>query len=236
MTEVVHCKSRWNAGVAAADRTCARRYLDDIAGLTMAPIVVRDGQLARSVIRDWFPVLPAPCIYPQAVLGGRPRTFLFTGQPGRGQLRKIAGLYASGLEDLRQVASRSQEIRRTRLPSQSSSPRGWFRRARMPSFWASPLRCRGLWASRPASVLTRRRGAPGQPVAASASLRGDRGVRHQARNVIMRLTSTTTARRAMAPPDARYNPALGATMGKDARGKRMPDWWPANRATRPVSR
>jgi hypothetical protein len=31
--------------------------------------------------------------------------------------------------------------------------------------------------------------------------------------MIMRLTSTTTARSAMTPPDARYKPALGATRG-----------------------
>lgn len=46
----------------------------------------------------------------------------------------------------------------------------------------------------------------------TALLRGDHGV-HQARNVTIRLTSTTTARRAMTPPDARYKPVVGATKG-----------------------
>jgi hypothetical protein len=106
MTEVVHCKSRRNAGVAAAAGTCAGRYLDEIAGLTAAPIVVVMGKVAQGVVRDWFPELPEPpFICPQAVLGGRPRTFLFTGQPGSSQPRKIAGLYAPSLEELRQIAS-----------------------------------------------------------------------------------------------------------------------------------
>jgi len=56
----------------------------------------------------------------------------------------------------------------------SASTRGTAMRGRLASplaglavpgwpFWASPLRCRGIGASRPASVLTRRGWAPGEP-------------------------------------------------------------------------
>jgi len=106
MTEVVHCKSRGNAGAAEAAETCAGRYLHDIAGLTAAPIVVVMGKIAQRVIRNWFPELTEPpSIHPQAVLGGRPRTFLFTGQPGSNQPRRIADLYGPSLEELQQIAS-----------------------------------------------------------------------------------------------------------------------------------
>lgn len=37
MTEVVHCKSKGETGVAAAAATCAGRYLDDILSLTARP-------------------------------------------------------------------------------------------------------------------------------------------------------------------------------------------------------
>lgn len=106
MTEVVHCKSLRNAGAAEAAGTCAGRYLHDIAGLTAAPIVVVMGKIAQRVIRNWFPELTEPpSIYPQAVLGGRLRTFLFTGQPGSSQQRRIADLYGPSLEELQQIAS-----------------------------------------------------------------------------------------------------------------------------------
>jgi len=89
MTEVVHCKSLRNAGADEAAGTCAGRYLHDIASLTAAPIVVVMGKIAWGVIRGWFPELrEPPLIYPQAALGGRLRTFLFTGQPGSSQPRK----------------------------------------------------------------------------------------------------------------------------------------------------
>jgi hypothetical protein len=39
MTEVVHCKSRHEIGVAAAARTCAQRYLEDILRLSAAPLI-----------------------------------------------------------------------------------------------------------------------------------------------------------------------------------------------------
>jgi hypothetical protein len=38
MTEVVHCKSARETGVARAAATCARRYLDDILSLTACAV------------------------------------------------------------------------------------------------------------------------------------------------------------------------------------------------------
>jgi hypothetical protein len=102
MTEMVHCKSRGNVGAGRAARTCAGRYLQDILGLTAAPIVVLMGLVAQQVIRNWFPELPQPpSIHPWAELGGRPRTILFTGQPGSNEPRVIAELYAANLDELR---------------------------------------------------------------------------------------------------------------------------------------
>ena len=44
MTEVVHCKSKNEAGVSKAGGTCAKRYLNDILALTNAPIVAVVGE------------------------------------------------------------------------------------------------------------------------------------------------------------------------------------------------
>ena len=58
MTEVVHCKSKGETGVAAATATCARRYLKNILSLTAAPIVVVVGKQAHSRLREHLPHLP----------------------------------------------------------------------------------------------------------------------------------------------------------------------------------
>jgi hypothetical protein len=105
MTEVVHCKSTRNIGARAAARTRAGLYLHDVFALTIAPIVVVMGQVARRVITGMIPGLPAPPdTRPLADLGGRRRIFLFTGQPGSNEPRIIARLYAPEIGQLRTIA------------------------------------------------------------------------------------------------------------------------------------
>jgi hypothetical protein len=107
MTEVVHCKSQKNAGTAAAAGKCAAEYLKDIMQLTAAPIVVVVGEIAKGIIRAWFPDLPRPPeIHPRAELGGRERTFLFIGQPGSNKPSVLSrpDLYATRLAELRAIA------------------------------------------------------------------------------------------------------------------------------------
>lgn len=51
MTEVVHCKSAGEKGVADAVRTCSDRYLDRILGLSPARVVVALGAVAAKELR-----------------------------------------------------------------------------------------------------------------------------------------------------------------------------------------
>jgi hypothetical protein len=82
------------------------------------------GTIAGRVIRDWFPELPEPpFIYPQAVLGGSQRTFLFTGQPGSSQPRKIADLYAKLPRD-GSWAHAARQLRRAKQVFQFIEVRG----------------------------------------------------------------------------------------------------------------
>jgi hypothetical protein len=59
MTEVVHCKSKGEYGVASASPTCADRYLDAIFSLTAAPIGVVAGRRAHAMLAVRFPDLPS---------------------------------------------------------------------------------------------------------------------------------------------------------------------------------
>jgi len=96
MTEVVHCKSKGETGVAMAAETCARRYLDDILALTVAPIVVVVGKQAHRRLQEHVPHLPEPPYILAAELGGRPRELVFLWHPATFQGPKtIAGLHGS---------------------------------------------------------------------------------------------------------------------------------------------
>jgi len=81
MTEVVHCKSRHEAGVAAAASTCAQRYLADILRLSAAPVIVVVGKKAHAALTAWLPGLPAPPYVIGAEVGGRARTLVYLNHP-----------------------------------------------------------------------------------------------------------------------------------------------------------
>lgn len=96
MTEVVHCKSKGETGVAMAAETCARRYLNDILSLTAAPIVVVVGKQAHLGLHEHLPHLPEPPYICPAQLGGLPRKLVFIWHPAAFQGPKtISGLYGS---------------------------------------------------------------------------------------------------------------------------------------------
>lgn len=99
MTEVVHCKSTGETGVAAAAETCAQRYLDAILSLTAAPVVVVVGVQAHRRLHERLPDLPEPPYIRTAELGGRSRELVFIWHPAafRGP-KTIGGLH--GLESV----------------------------------------------------------------------------------------------------------------------------------------
>jgi hypothetical protein len=109
MTEVVHCKSKGETGVAAAAQTCARRYLDTILALTTAPIVAVVGKQAHRRLHERLPHLPEPPYIRTAELGGRPRELVFIWHPAAFQGPKtIAGLHGpESVARLRKLAALS---------------------------------------------------------------------------------------------------------------------------------
>jgi hypothetical protein len=99
MTEVVHCKSRGEAGVAAAAGTCARLYLDDIVRLSTAPVIAVVGKKAHTALTAFLPELPGPPYVFNAELGGRDRTVVYISHPSSwGEPKTIERQY--GLETL----------------------------------------------------------------------------------------------------------------------------------------
>lgn len=95
MTEIVHCKSRREFGVAAAAKTCAARHMENVLSISAARVVVSVGAFAR----NWFlgegvsiPVSPI-----ERTLGGRERLLIFTPHfsPNNGGPQKIPLRYSA---------------------------------------------------------------------------------------------------------------------------------------------
>ena len=106
MTEVVHCKSRQEIGVAAAASTCAQRYLDDILRLSAAPLIAVVGKKAHAALTAWLPGLPKPPYITGAEVGGQPRTLVYVSHPSSwGEPKTISKLHGPGrLAELRTIA------------------------------------------------------------------------------------------------------------------------------------
>lgn len=103
MTEVVHCKSKKEVGVAQAAATCALRYLNEVMALTSAPVVVVVGRKAHDCLNDALDLeLPEPKYITARELGGRLRHLVFIWHPAAFKGPKdLAGLYgAAGLQRL----------------------------------------------------------------------------------------------------------------------------------------
>jgi hypothetical protein len=107
MTEVVHCKSKQEAGVTAAARTCAQLYLEGIVRLSAAPLVAVVGKKAHASLQAWLPSLPDPPYVVRAELGGRQRTLVYISHPSSwGEPKTIEALH--GGETLRHLRAIAQ--------------------------------------------------------------------------------------------------------------------------------
>lgn len=113
MTEVVHCKSKAETGVAKAALTCADRHLDSILALSPAGLVVVLGQRSRALLAGLWPLHPA---FGQQKgdawrerdnialvdVGGRQRLVVYLWHPtGATAPKTFAGAYPLHLERLR---------------------------------------------------------------------------------------------------------------------------------------
>ena len=81
LTEVVHCKSRSERGVAEASATCAARYLRRVVGATYAPIVIVLGARARQSVTSEFGIPSDAAIYGPTEIAGKPRIVAFLPHP-----------------------------------------------------------------------------------------------------------------------------------------------------------
>ena len=112
MSEVVHCKSRSEIGVAKARPQCVQRWLEPMLAASPAPVVVLLGQHAELA----FAPLTGPMEYwstRQVMLGGLARTVLLARHPNYRGLRKWADHISPAtrmtLHDL--LAARREEMR-----------------------------------------------------------------------------------------------------------------------------
>lgn len=103
MTEVVHCKSRDERGVAQASSTCADRYLERIVELSTAQIVVVVGKKAHDQLAARLD-LPEPPYLLERELGSRVRTVVYLPHPNAFQPKTFAGVHPDHLEALRATA------------------------------------------------------------------------------------------------------------------------------------
>jgi hypothetical protein len=81
LTEVVHCKSSSETGVARAVEECAPRYLSKTLAASAASVIVVVGRVARQVFRIAYNYSDAGQVSPSMLIEGRERVIVFVGAP-----------------------------------------------------------------------------------------------------------------------------------------------------------
>jgi hypothetical protein len=116
MTEVVHCKSKKERGVAEAAAHCAQWHLDTILAATAAPVVVILGAKARNLLHTPWALPPGfgqkatvgtdeNANLARRHLGGHDRLVAYAWHPsGMTGPKSMVGAYPQHLQDLRDVA------------------------------------------------------------------------------------------------------------------------------------
>lgn len=90
LTEVVHCKSKAEMGVAAATDECAERYLRPTLEVAAAPLIVTLGEKARASVAARFGGPARGSAYGPVGIAGRQRVFVALGHPSSGQPQSLA--------------------------------------------------------------------------------------------------------------------------------------------------
>jgi uracil-DNA glycosylase len=85
LTEVVHCKSRAEAGVGSAVRVCAPLYLPRVVALSPARLIVVLGDYARNAARSVFDYQHPGVLTPPLRLLRRTRRIVFLAHPATRQ-------------------------------------------------------------------------------------------------------------------------------------------------------
>jgi uracil-DNA glycosylase len=102
ISEVVHCKSKGEEGVAEAAKTCYAMHMSAVFSVAAAKVVIVLGKFPREQLIGGA---PAPLVPSQLKLGGRTRTVLFLPHPNaRGVKKALAAHYAyADLEVLKEL-------------------------------------------------------------------------------------------------------------------------------------
>lgn len=104
LTELVHCKSSGQKGVAKAHQTCARRWIDRVMEASGADIVVLVGQHARDHCVARWHLKKSERVHFGVLVGGRERAVVILPHPNARQPRKVRDLVApEQLQRLREL-------------------------------------------------------------------------------------------------------------------------------------
>lgn len=98
LTEVVHCKSGGNRGVAEARTECASRYLEPVLHAAAAKVIVIVGKQAWEVFADRYGEPPRSGVIRSAKVAGRERMLVSIGAPNSSEQRKLT--YCLSSDDL----------------------------------------------------------------------------------------------------------------------------------------
>ena len=90
LTELVHCKSTGEQGVAAAHQTCARRWLDPVLQVSGAKIIVLLGRQARDHCVARWKLDKGQSAYFGIATPGRERAVIILPHPNARGKRKVA--------------------------------------------------------------------------------------------------------------------------------------------------
>jgi hypothetical protein len=102
LTEVVHCKSGTELGVAEAHATCVEAWLRPIVRVAAAPVIVLFGTYARTAFHDTFGIPPRSPMTGPRDLEGTDRIVLQLPHPNaRGERRNCYPLTQGQLDQVR---------------------------------------------------------------------------------------------------------------------------------------
>jgi hypothetical protein len=133
LTEVVHCKSRREVGVADAAKECIPRYLRRVVALSPAAVIVVLGSHARNGFRSEFNYSDAGIVSPPLEVEDRLRRIVFLAHPAaRAKTKYPRRPTGSDLNVVRQWLRKAERAQRytweaddvtiTRLPLSTDQP------------------------------------------------------------------------------------------------------------------
>lgn len=103
LTEIVHCKSKGERGVAAAQEHCVPRYLQRVLDLVGAKVVVVLGARAKAALQTMFNIPKNTNVFGPTQIGNHPRLITFLPHPNAFAPKSFAKCLS--LDDLQKLRS-----------------------------------------------------------------------------------------------------------------------------------